>query len=44
MIELAKKELGWEPGIRLEEGLERTIAYFNHVLEHESIIARFSVS
>lgn len=44
VIELAKKELGWEPGIRLEEGLERTIAYFNHVLEHESIIARFSVS
>ena len=28
MIELAKKELDWEPTIKLEEGLKKTIAYF----------------
>lgn len=27
-IELAKKRLGWEPRVELDEGLERTIAYF----------------
>jgi len=27
-ISLAKRELGWEPHIPLEDGLERTIAYF----------------
>lgn len=27
-ITLAKEKLDWEPGIRLEEGLKRTIAYF----------------
>jgi nucleoside-diphosphate-sugar epimerase len=27
-ITLAKKELGWEPKVSLEEGLTRTIAYF----------------
>ena len=27
-ISLAKKELGWEPKIKIEEGLSRTIAYF----------------
>jgi UDP-glucuronate decarboxylase len=27
-ITLAKKHLGWEPTIPLEEGLARTIAYF----------------
>ena len=30
-ISLAKKELGWEPKIDLEEGLKRTIAYFKSV-------------
>ena len=30
-ISLAKKELGWEPKIDLEEGLKRTIAYFRSV-------------
>ena len=30
-ISLAKKELGWEPKINLEEGLKRTIAYFKSV-------------
>jgi len=28
-IKLAKKELGWEPRIKLEEGLVKTIQYFN---------------
>jgi UDP-glucuronate decarboxylase len=32
-ISLAKKELGWEPHIRLEEGLAQTIAYFREVLK-----------
>jgi len=32
-ITLAKKELDWEPAIRLEEGLEYTIQYFRDVLK-----------
>lgn len=28
VIKLAKKELGWEPEIVLEDGLKRTIEYF----------------
>lgn len=28
VIDLAKKELGWEPHITLDEGLEKTIEYF----------------
>lgn len=28
VIDLAKKELDWEPTVRLEEGIQRTIAYF----------------
>lgn len=28
---LAKKKLGWEPQIQLEEGLEKTIAYFKEL-------------
>ncbi len=28
MIDLAKKELDWEPTVELEEGLQRTIEYF----------------
>ncbi|HKQ25454.1 MAG TPA: UDP-glucuronic acid decarboxylase family protein [Burkholderiales bacterium] len=31
-ITLAKRELGWEPAIPLEEGLKRTIAYFRQVV------------
>lgn len=31
-IELAKKELGWEPKVRLDEGLPKTIAYFRERL------------
>ena len=28
IIDLAKKELDWEPTIKLEEGLRKTIEYF----------------
>ena len=28
VIDLAKKELGWEPAVSLPEGLEKTVAYF----------------
>lgn len=31
-ISLAKEKLGWEPKIKLEEGLEKTIDYFKHKL------------
>jgi len=31
-ISLAKKRLEWEPRIKLEEGLEKTIAYFKNIL------------
>ena len=30
-ITLAKKQLGWEPKIQLEEGLKRTIEYFKNI-------------
>jgi UDP-glucuronate decarboxylase len=32
-ITLAKAKLGWEPGITLEQGLPKTIAYFSQLLE-----------
>lgn len=31
-IALARSALGWEPGVQLEEGLRRTIAYFSGLL------------
>jgi UDP-glucuronate decarboxylase len=31
-ISVARKELGWEPKVALDEGLEKTIAYFKSVL------------
>jgi len=30
-ITLAKEKLGWEPKVRLEEGLAKTIAYFRTI-------------
>ena len=33
MIDLAKKELDWEPTIPLEEGLKKTIEYFKKTLD-----------
>lgn len=32
VIDLAKKELPWEPTVNLEEGLKKTIAYFDDLL------------
>lgn len=32
-IELAKQKLGWEPKVRLEDGLQETIAYFKKLLK-----------
>ena len=32
IIDLAKKELDWEPHIKLEDGLKKTIEYFNNTL------------
>lgn len=32
-IDLAKEKLGWEPKIQLEEGLKKTIAYFDGVIK-----------
>jgi len=36
VIELAKKELDWEPTVNLESGLIKTIAYFDKLLKEES--------
>jgi UDP-glucuronate decarboxylase len=35
-IDLAQRRLGWKPRIRLREGVERTIAYFDRLLSEES--------
>lgn len=32
VIDLSKKELSWEPTVNLEEGLKKTIAYFDDLL------------
>jgi UDP-glucuronate decarboxylase len=32
-ISLAKEKLGWEPKVSLEEGLEKTIAYFKQKIQ-----------
>ena len=32
LIDLAKKEVDWEPRIKLEEGLVKTISYFDKLL------------
>lgn len=32
VVDLAREELGWEPGIKLEKGLEKTIAYFREIV------------
>lgn len=36
-ISLAKKMLGWEPKVSLEEGLEKTISYFKRLAEPSCI-------
>ncbi len=35
-ISLAKEKLNWEPTVRLEEGLKKTIAYFEQVLSRKN--------
>ena len=35
-ITLAKEKLGWEPSIKLEEGLKKTIHYFDEFLKSQS--------
>jgi UDP-glucuronate decarboxylase len=35
-IDLARRELGWQPRVSLRQGLERTIAYFDCVLSGEA--------
>ncbi|HTX89538.1 MAG TPA: UDP-glucuronic acid decarboxylase family protein [Bacteroidales bacterium] len=32
-ISVARRELGWEPSVQLEEGLKKTIAYFKSVIQ-----------
>ena len=32
-ISMAKRELDWEPQVKLEQGLEKTIAYFADLLD-----------
>jgi UDP-glucuronate decarboxylase len=32
VIELAQRELGWQPTVQLEQGLEPTINYFKEAL------------
>jgi len=34
-ITLAKKELGWEPNVMLEEGLVKTVEYFDRLLKEK---------
>jgi len=34
-IEMAKRELSWEPQTELKEGLQKTIAYFDGVLAQQ---------
>ena len=37
-IGLARAVLGWEPQVPLEQGLERTIAYFKGVVEEAGLV------
>ena len=32
IIDLAKNKLNWEPKIEINEGLDKTIDYFNNIL------------
>lgn len=43
-VSLAQKELGWEPRISLEEGLEKTIDYFKTVERPEKKVLVFATT
>ncbi len=32
-ISLAREKLGWQPTVKLEDGLKRTIAYFREIVQ-----------
>lgn len=36
-IGMAQEELGWEPQIMLEEGLEKTVRYFRQILQEDTL-------
>ncbi len=36
-ISLAKKKLHWQPQVKLEEGLEKTVEYFEKILENKQV-------
>jgi len=42
-ITLAREKLGWEPGIQLSEGLEKTIAYFRSLIGDSSRLTSKSI-
>jgi len=39
-IGMAKRVLGWEPGVALEDGLARTVEYFRRMLRERGSLAR----
>jgi UDP-glucuronate decarboxylase len=39
-ISRAQETLGWEPKVQLEEGLEKTVAYFHDLLSEGASAAR----
>jgi UDP-glucuronate decarboxylase len=39
-ITLARKHLKWEPKVQLEEGLGKTIAFFDGLLKSNKAVAR----
>jgi UDP-glucuronate decarboxylase len=43
-ITLAKKHLSWEPRTQLQEGLTRTIAYFETMLSEKNVRKTLSVT
>ena len=36
-ISLAKEKLGWEPNLKLEDGLRKTIDYFEELLRQKNL-------
>ncbi|HEX6588848.1 MAG TPA: UDP-glucuronic acid decarboxylase family protein, partial [Longimicrobiales bacterium] len=40
VIDRAREKLGWEPRVKLREGLETTIPYFRELVEQDGAVAR----